>query len=61
MNKARLPLLTALLALTFVVPAAAQDSGLTVETQVLPEQPTILGPATVQTAPRPCRSYCLTP
>lgn len=61
MNKARLPLLTALLALTFVVPAAAQDGGLTVETQVLPEQPTILGPATVQTAPRPCRSYCLTP
>lgn len=61
MNKARQPLLCALLALTLVIPAAAQDSGLTVETQVLPEEPTILGPATVQTAPRPRRSYCLTP
>ncbi|WP_022803167.1 hypothetical protein [Deinococcus ficus] len=50
-----------MLALTLAVPAAAQDSGLTVETQVLLEQPTILGPATVQTAPRPCRSYCVTP
>lgn len=60
MNKARLPLLCILLALSLAVPAAA-DSGLTIETQVLPEQPTILGPATVQTAQRPCWAYCVTP
>jgi hypothetical protein len=56
-------LLTAVpaLLLALSLTATAQDSGLTVETEILPERPTILGPATVQTAPRPCRSYCVTP
>ncbi len=59
----RLRILTATVSVFFAlsITAAAQDSGLTVETEILPERPTILGPATVQTAPRPCRSYCVTP
>ncbi len=60
MNRIRLLTAPALL-LALNLTAAAQDSGLTVETEILPERPTILGPATVQTAPRPCRSYCVTP
>lgn len=61
MNRLRLlPAVPALL-LALSLTAAAQDGGLTVETEVLPERPTILGPATIQTAPRPCRSYCVTP
>ncbi len=61
MNRTCLLAAVPALLLALSLTATAQDSGLTVETEILPERPTMLGPATVQTAPRPCRSYCVTP